>query len=123
MDDIIYANGNWEDDNSFALSDELADLVQRLHSILLASNTGKHTPYIIARKEVIFPVLNELMTLVSSLPKDMPKSCAECSLKQHADDVRIADMTLHRLLKGDSVITHDEAINLHRLFHEEKLTV
>ena len=104
-------------------SSDIADLVQRLHGLLLGGNTGKHTPYIIARKEVVYPLLNELMNSVSSLPKDMPKSCAECSLKQHADDVRIADMTLHRLLKGDSFITHDEAINLHRLFHEEKLTV
>ena len=42
MDDIIYANGNWEDDNSFAFSDELADLVQRLHSILLATLENIH---------------------------------------------------------------------------------
>jgi len=115
MDDIIYANGNWEDDNSFATSDELADLVQRLHSILLASNTGKHTPYIIARKEVVFPVINALMGIVSSLPNDMPKSCSDCPLKRHADDVRIANKTLDRLMNGDSTVTRDEAVNLHKL--------
>ena len=115
MDDIIYANGNWEDDNSFAPSDELADLVQRLHSVLLASNTGKHTPYLIARKEVVFPIVNELMTVVSSLPKDMPKSCSNCPLKQRADDVRIADKTLDRLMSGDSTVTRDEAVNLRKV--------
>ena len=103
--------------------DNLTDIVKRLHSVLLGCNTGKHTPYLIARKEVVFPIVNELMTVVSSLPNDMPKSCSDCPLKQRADDVNIADITLHRLLKGDSVITHDEAINLHRLFHEGKLTV
>lgn len=94
---------------------DLADLVQRLHSLLLGGNTGKHTPYIMARKEVVFPVLNELMTAVSSLPKDMPKSCAECSLWRKDKDIRVALATTDRLMSGDSSVTRDEAVNLHKL--------
>lgn len=104
-----------KDINNPSCTDNIADIARRLHSVLLGCNTGKHTPYLIARKEVVFPIVNELMTVVSSLPKDMPKSCSDCPLKQRADDVRIADKTLDRLMNGDSTVTRDEAVNLRKV--------
>lgn len=113
MDDIAFSPVKGIDCSTY--KDNLTDIVKRLHSVLLGCNTGKHTPYIMARKEVVFPVINELMNIVSSLPNDMPKSCFDCPLKQRADDVLVADKTLDRLMNGDSTVTCDEAVNLRKV--------
>ena len=113
MNDVI--DSSVEIADCHTCTSNITDLVQRLHCVLLGGNTGKHTPYIMARKEIVFPVLNELMTVVSSLPKDMPKSCAECSLWRKDKDIRVALATTDRLMSGDSSVTRDEAVNLHKL--------
>lgn len=97
---------------------DLEDVVERLRNVLYNGGSAKHTPYIIARKEVVFRLLDSLTRIVSSMPKDTPKSCSECPLKRHDEDLRIAHATIDRLAKGDTTVTRDEAINLSKMFVE-----
>lgn len=97
---------------------KLVDAVARLRGAIYSGARAKHTPYLVARKEVVLPLVNALEDLVSSMPEDGTKSCSECPLWMHEEDMRVAMETVDRLMRGSKEVTKDEAVNLHNILSE-----
>ena len=97
---------------------QLVDAVARLRGAVYSGARAKHTPYLIARKEVVLPLVNELETIVSSLPEVGTKSCSECPLWKRDEDIRVAKETVDRLMRGSKEVTPDEAENLYNIILE-----
>ena len=97
---------------------ELIDTVARLRGAIYSGARAKHTPYLVARKEVVLPLVNTLESLVSSLPEERIGMCAKCPLWKHNDDMRVAMNTVDRLMRGSKEVTKDEAENLHNILAE-----
>ena len=98
--------------------DRLMDIANRLRGAVYSRARAKHTPYLIARKEVVLPLVNELDSIVSSLPVDGTKSCSECPLWMREEDMRVARETVERLRRGSKEVTNDEAENLYNIILE-----
>ena len=92
----------------------LADLVGNLYSIL-SNGEHKHTPYIMVRKEVVLPILEDICARVNNGTTE----CKNCQLYKRAENERVALATVDRLWRHadskDSVVTTDEAINLYNM--------
>ena len=101
--------------------DELASLIERMRDMFLHFGHGKHASYLIVRKEVILPLLDEAMELSTSI-RDTAKTCRKCPLWKSAKDEHVAKATMERLISyactGDFPITVDEAENLDRILRK-----
>ena len=102
--------------NNVPALSKLEDLVMRLRAIMLTNVHGKHASYVIARKELVLPLVDEAMEVLSSVQRTA-KTCHQCPLWQDAEDARIAKATVERLMKYASCdkyfpVTMDEIENL-----------
>ena len=114
MDDILF--DSFEAPLPAPRKTDLVDALNQLRSVLCSGGDGKHTPYLTARKAVIYPLLERLTTLVSSLPEEGPSTCSKCPLWMAREDVRVAISTADRLMENPNCgVTHDEAENLRDL--------
>lgn len=100
----------------------LYDIAQNLRRIV-RSDERKHTPYITVRKELIFPLVDDICSRTAT----MARNCNQCQLYKDSMDKKVAMETIDRLIAYASsarhaVLTKDEAENLRNIFRTNYTT-
>lgn len=78
---------------------ELYAVIKQLRSVLVSCGRNKHTPYLIARKEVVFPLIDKAMELLSTSAGNTSESCNLCPLYRRERNRISANNTLNRIAK------------------------